>query len=68
MTHLQLQSIISEMHLDIEVIAYLLKQGIEVENLRLEVLKSTNSESIESHIKIIQGEGFLSLLIAASAS
>lgn len=51
--------------LEAEKLGFLLQQGIEVERLRLQIEHCTESESIESHIKIIQGERFLSLLIAA---
>lgn len=51
-----------------EAIIDLLIQGIEIELLRLEIQHCTNSDSIESRIKIIQGKQFVSLLIAASSA
>lgn len=54
--------------LEAEKLGFLLQQGIEVERLRLQVEHCTNSESIESHVKIMHGERFLSLLIAAGIS
>lgn len=48
-----------------DAIIYLLEQGIEMERLKHEIEQATNSESIESHLKIIQGEMFMSSLIAS---
>lgn len=51
-----------------DAIIHLLIQGIEIELLRLEIQHCTNSDSIESRIKIIQGKQFVSLLIAATSA
>lgn len=61
-----LQTFLRENELQADVILHLLNQGIEVERLKLEIHRCTNAESIESHIKIIHGERFSSLLIAAA--
>lgn len=51
-------------NLDAATLYYLLEQGIEVERIRLQMLQCTKAPSIESHVKIIQGERILSLLTA----
>lgn len=43
-------------------IAYLIRQGIEVEKIKLEVYRSTKGDSIESHITILEGGRFLALI------
>lgn len=61
----QLQSILSECHLEPETLVYLLQQGIDVEHLRLGFQEPINGEDLDSFIKIMQGERFLALLIGA---
>lgn len=51
-----------ESHIQPEYICQLLNQGIEVERLRLQIHQVTETESIESHVRILQGERFMSLL------
>lgn len=58
--------LMEEHHIYPENIIHLLNEGIEIERLRLQVQKATNAESIESHIKIMEGERFISLLTVSS--
>lgn len=62
-----LQACLLKYDIQPETILFLINQGIEIEKLKLELQRFTNSESIESHIKILQGERFTSLLIASTA-
>lgn len=48
-----------------DAIIYLLNQGIEIERLRLEFLELTKSNTLDSYIQIMEGERFLTSLIAA---
>lgn len=48
-----------------ETISYLLEQGIECERIRLQVQEATESDTLNSHIKLLQGERFLALLTSA---
>lgn len=64
----QLQSILSECQSDPQAIAYLLQQGIEAEELRLQFFDPIHTDTIESFTKIMNGERFLSLLIATGLS
>jgi len=57
-----LQAFLHEHELQVETIIYLLNQGIEIERLKLEIQHCTDSDSIESHLKIINGERFAFLL------
>lgn len=61
-----LQTFLRENELKADAILHLLHQGIELERLKLEIHRCTNADSIESHIKIIHGEKFSSLLIASA--
>lgn len=45
-----------------ERISYLIREGIELERLKLEIQRATKSESVESHITILEGERLVSLL------
>lgn len=62
-------------HLTIEsctqaaAIIYLIEQAIELEKLKLEVHRALqNSESIDCHIRILQGGQFINYLTVAGAS
>jgi hypothetical protein len=54
-----------EFNSDHETIIYLLKQGIEVEKLHLEYLESLQSDTLDSFVKIMKGERFLTMLITS---
>lgn len=43
-------------------IAYLIREALELERLKLEVHRSTSGDSIESHITILEGNRFLVLI------
>lgn len=43
-------------------IAYLIREALELESLKLEVHRATNGDSIESHITVLEGNRFLALL------
>lgn len=62
----RLQAFLHDHEIEAETIIYLLNQGIEIERLKLEIEHCTDSDGIESHIKIIHGERFTSLLIAST--
>lgn len=62
-------------HLTIEscaqaaAIIHLIEQATELEKLKLEVHRALkNAESIECHIRIMEGERFVSLLTVSSLS
>jgi hypothetical protein len=61
----QLQSILSECQADPKTIVYLLRQGVEVEEIRLELLGNLHPDSLNTFSKIMQGERFLNLLVAS---
>jgi hypothetical protein len=54
-----------EFNSDHETIIYLLKQGIEVEKLHLEYLEMMQSDTLDSFVKIMKGERFLTMLISS---
>lgn len=60
-----LKQAMDESHIQPEIVYQLLKQGIEVERLRLQFNEANGSATLDSFVKIMQGERFLSLLIAA---
>lgn len=43
-------------------IAYLIQEALELEKLKLEFYRTANGNSIESHITILEGNRFLTLL------
>ena len=54
--------LLQEHHICPQSIIHLLREGIQIERLALQIQKSTNSESVESRIKILEGERFITLL------
>lgn len=60
-----LRSFLIQHNLDAATLYYLLDQGIEVEELRLQLMESIGGESLDSYVKIMQGARFLDLLIAS---
>ncbi len=57
-----LQVFLQENELPADTIIHLIQQGVEIERLKLEIMRCTESESISTHIKILQGERFAFLL------
>lgn len=45
-----------------KTIHYFLKEGIRLENLKLDIKHLTNSECIECKVRILEAERFLTLL------
>lgn len=60
-----LRSFLIQHNLDAATLYYLLEQGIELEELRLQLLESLGGESLDSYVKIMQGARFLNLLVAS---
>lgn len=56
------QSLIHESQLDPYAIAYLIREGINVERLRLQFLESSNGNTLNSFEVIMQGERALLLI------
>lgn len=57
-----LQQLMSTHQITPHRITYLIQEGIELERLKLEIHRAAKSESVESHITILEGERLVSLL------
>jgi hypothetical protein len=64
MAKCNLQQILSSHDINPKCLQYLIKQSLEMERMRLEFLQSCKCDTIDSFSKIMQGERFLTLLIA----
>jgi hypothetical protein len=60
-----LNPLFEENNIDPQTIIYLLKEGIQLERLKLEVKENTESETLQTFNKIMEGERFLTILISA---
>jgi hypothetical protein len=63
-----LQHFFTTAQINPQFITSLLQEAIALEKLKLEIYRATNSDCIECHIKILQGEEFISHLTVASIS
>lgn len=65
----RLISLLSEHNVNAETLYQLLEQGLEMERMNLQLSESIpNSNSVESFVKLMEGERLLSLLTAARFS
>lgn len=64
MTTKDLYKVLSEAEIEPGILIYLLKQSIEVEELKLQFREAADLNTLDSYVKVMQGERFLSLLIA----
>jgi hypothetical protein len=65
MTFQDLQKVLSDAEIEPSTLVYLLRQSIQVEELKLEFHQAADCDTLDSYLKIMQGERFLTLLIAA---
>lgn len=59
--------LMEEHHICRQAIIHLLNEGVALERLRLEVQELTKSDTLDSYVKIMQGERFLTLLITSGS-
>lgn len=57
-----IQSAMSIYQIAPQRIAYLIREALELERLKLEIHRSASGDSIESHITILEGNRFLALI------
>lgn len=53
---------LKEHNIDADDICHLVDQGIEMERIKLEIMRSTNGDSIGCYVRIMEGERLVSLL------
>lgn len=61
----RLQAFFEQNQINYQSINYLLEEAVELERLKLEVHRLTDIESVESHVKILEGERLITLLAAS---
>lgn len=62
----KLQAFFENNHLSYQTISYLLEEAKELEQLKLDIHRLTDNQSVDCHIRIIEAERFITLLTRAS--